>query len=245
MRRVFLGLAIGAVTVVGLWSAPAAGQESASPEQIEAEFVARINALRAEHGLPRFAVHANLVSKARAWSVTMAGEGRIWHSHLPDGIVADWHRLGENVGMGGSVGALHDAFVASPSHYENLVDPGFQYIGIGVTVAGDGTIFVSEEFMETPAAAEPAGAPERTSATAPAVAVDPATRSASGAESDEPEQVAPALASHEEPAAGPSVARERGTSESSSATGPAMALAGILGLAVFGLALVMRRMVLR
>ena len=57
------------------------------------------------------AVDAQLTNKAQAWAKTMADKGDIWHSNLPDGITENWQRLGENVGMGGSVDALHDAFV--------------------------------------------------------------------------------------------------------------------------------------
>lgn len=123
---------------------------------LEAQFVARINQLRASQGLSALEVHPNLVGKARSWAGTMAGEDRIWHSNLPDGITADWHTLGENVGMGPSVESLHDAFVASPSHYENLVKPEFEYVGVGVVVNADGTIFVAEEFMTLRPSAQPA-----------------------------------------------------------------------------------------
>jgi hypothetical protein len=129
----------------------------------EASFVARINSLRVSKGLNALQVHPNLVSKARSWAQTMGAAGRIWHSTLSDGITADWQKLGENVGMGGTVDALHAAFVASPHHYENLVDPDFTYVGVGVVVV-NGTIYVSETFMEL----------QSSSATAP-VATAPVT----------------------------------------------------------------------
>ena len=125
----------------------------------EEEFVAKINDLRAAQGLAQLTVHGELAAKARDWAQTMAEGGDIWHSNLPDGITVQWRRLGENVGTGGTVDALHQAFVDSPSHYENLVDPGFRYVGIGVFLDADETIFVSEVFMELasqPAPATPA-----------------------------------------------------------------------------------------
>ncbi len=85
--------------------------------------------------------------KARAWAQTMADAHHISHSHLSDGVSADWRRLGENVGTGPSVDAIHTALVHSPEHYRNLMDPGFRYVGVGV-VSINGTIFVSEVFME-------------------------------------------------------------------------------------------------
>ena len=113
----------------------------------EASFVAKINDLRASKGLPALQVDGQLVAKARAWSAGMAAAGKIWHSTLSDGITLDWKKLGENVGMGGSVDGLHTAFVNSPHHYENLVDPAFGYVGVGIVMNGS-TIYVTEEFMQ-------------------------------------------------------------------------------------------------
>ncbi len=113
----------------------------------ETTFVAGINALRASKGLPVLSVHSNLTSKARAWAQTMADKSTIWHSVLSDGITADWQKLGENVGRGGSVAGLELAFAASPLHYANLIDPTFDTIGLGVVRGAGDIIFVAEEFM--------------------------------------------------------------------------------------------------
>ncbi len=170
MKKLFaaLALTLAVLTLPTAASADTVGDEAA--------FVARINELRASKGLAALQVHPNLVDKARGWAATMADAGRIWHSTLSDGITADWAKLGENVGMGGSVQSLHDAFVASPKHYANLVDPDFGYIGIGVVYSG-GTIFVSEMFMKLYSApatvAPPAPAPPAPPAPAPAPAPKP------------------------------------------------------------------------
>ena len=138
-------LALGLILAIGVAFFPASAQADTVSD--EATFVAKINALRASQGLAALQVNDNLVAKARGWAATMAAAGRIWHSTLSDGITADWQKLGENVGMGGSVDGLHNAFVASPHHYENLVDPAFTQIGIGIAMSGS-TIFVAEEFMQ-------------------------------------------------------------------------------------------------
>jgi len=176
MRKIVVVLAVFA-TLSLAGASPAAAQEP-GPVEMEREFVSLINDLRATQGLSALAVHDELVGKARRWSATMAAEGDIWHSDLRDGITVAWRRLGENVGMGGSVRSLHDAFVASPHHYENLVDPGFNYVGLGVVVDPDGTIFVSQEFMElapAPASASPSPAPSAaaTSGGEPGTAASP------------------------------------------------------------------------
>jgi len=163
MRKLVFGL----ILALGVSLFPAGAHADTVSD--EASFVAKINDLRASKGLPALEVNANLVAKARLWAAGMAVAGRIWHSTLPDGITEDWKKLGENVGMGGSVDGLHNAFVASPHHYENLVDPAFGYVGIGVVMNGS-TIYVSEVFMQLmPAKAAPVIAPTTTSTSAPRV----------------------------------------------------------------------------
>ena len=54
--------------------------------------------------------------------------------------------MGENVGIGPNVGAIHQAFLASPEHYRNLADPVFTHVGIGVFVDGAGRTWTAHEF---------------------------------------------------------------------------------------------------
>jgi len=161
MRR-FIATAL--VALVGAVAFPLAAHAAEDTAADEAAFVSKINALRAGKGLATFAVDPVLTAKARAWAQTMADKGTIWHSNLPDGVTENWQRLGENVGMGGSVDSLHDAFVNSPHHYENLVDPGFRFVGLGV-VDSNGTLYVSEVFMEL--ASQPAPTASRSASGTP------------------------------------------------------------------------------
>ncbi len=139
------GRLYGLILVIGVSLFPATAQADTVSD--EAAVVAKINDLRAGRGLPALQVNENLVAKARAWSAEMASAGRIRHSTLSDGITEDWKKLGENVGMGASAERLHAEFVASPRHYENLVDPAFGHVGVGVVTNGE-TIYVSEVFMQ-------------------------------------------------------------------------------------------------
>ena len=171
MRKLVFGL----IVALGVSLFPAGAHADTVTD--EASFVAKINDLRTSKGLPALQVNANLVAKARGWAAGMAAAGRIWHSTLSDGITADWQKLGENVGMGGSVDGLHAAFVASPHHYENLVDPAFGQVGIGIAMSGSGTMFVAEEFMELmPTTATPVVTPHP--AIAPPVKLVAATKPA-------------------------------------------------------------------
>jgi len=141
--------------------------------QNEAAFVNDINRLRAGRGLAALRVRPNLTGKARQWATTMAAAGTIWHSRISNGITLQWQKLGENVGMGASERHLHAAFVASGHHLENLLDPTFRYIGVGVVFDSTGKMFVSEVFMQPPAPMRLARAPERRTAALRATAVQP------------------------------------------------------------------------
>jgi hypothetical protein len=147
-----------------LMTGVAAGSARADASQ-EADFVSRINALRTGLGLVPLHVDAQLTGIARSWAQHMAGAGNISHrSNLADGVTAVWHLLGENVGVGNTVAELEAAFVASPHHYENLVNPDFRGIGVGV-VAGNGQLWVAEEFIAYARSSAPAPTP--TTSTAP------------------------------------------------------------------------------
>jgi uncharacterized protein YkwD len=182
MRKLVLGLIL-ALGVMPFLAADA----KADTVSDEAAFVTKINALRAGKGLAPLTVNANLTAKARTWSAGMAAAGKIWHSTLSDGVTEDWRKLGENVGMGGSVDGLHTAFVNSPHHYDNLVDPAFGYVGIGIVMNGN-TIYVTEVFMQlmpvkTPVVSLPiltptTSAPATTTTTKPKAVVAASTKPA-------------------------------------------------------------------
>lgn len=127
---------------------PGPGTAAAQSEPAAAqEFVQRINQLRASRNLGPLVVDAELTRLADEWTGVMLAQGEIFHAEdLSVGVTSNWQKLGENVGVGGTVPALHDAFVASPGHLANLVDPA--YTRIGVAVRRDGNrIFTTHRFM--------------------------------------------------------------------------------------------------
>ena len=105
----------------------------------------------------------------------MAGQGRIFHtSNLSNGITANWVKLGENVGVGADVAVLFQAFVDSPTHYANLVDPRYTTIGVGVVVSGD-RIFTAHRFMAVEPVAPPPPPPPPPAPTVPPTTAPPVT----------------------------------------------------------------------
>ena len=154
MRRLVLLVVAVFVLALGVAASPAAAQTD--PVAAEAEFVASINSLRASKGLSQLEVHGELVALGRSWAAEMAKVDRISHNpNLANAVKADWQKLGENVGVGMSVPRLHQAFIDSPTHYKNLVDPAWTHIGVGVVLGRDGALFTSHQFMQL-RASEPA-----------------------------------------------------------------------------------------
>jgi cell division septation protein DedD len=162
-------------------SPAAAGPED--PTTDEARFVALINEARARNGVGPLTVDGELTVLARDWAAQMAAAGGISHAKpISAGVTQDWQKLGENVGRGPSVDPIMDAFIASPGHYANLMDPAFTRIGVGV-VWSDGVLYTTHRFMQLrgesapvpPATtAAPAPVPPTTERPAPAPTTPPA-----------------------------------------------------------------------
>jgi hypothetical protein len=172
LRGLIVGTALLAAAV-GFVPATSAG---ASNPGAASQFISLTNSLRASRGLPALQVDGTLTAKAQGWAQHMADTGVLSHSTLTSGLPGNWKRVGENVGRGGDVTSVHNAFIASASHLANLVDPGFQYIGVGVVDIAGG-LYVAEVFMQTasqPSAPAPsAGTPTSQTGSSRPVAAAP------------------------------------------------------------------------
>jgi hypothetical protein len=171
--------------------APAAHADSGSEE---AQFLALTNQLRSSLGIQTLAPNAQLTSMARNWSAHMASQGTISHNpSLTSQAPSNWQQLGENVGMGGAVGAIQTAFINSPHHYENLANGAYNQVGIGV-VDSNGTIFVTVDFMGAPTGGSSSAAPKATaprSTSAPRAAAPAAPRTTTPRPATTPTPAAP------------------------------------------------------
>lgn len=168
-RRSSLLVASAAAIVLTFGLAPAAGAApttlrsaaaASSDPGTESAFVASVNGVRQSHGLAPLQVYGELVGIARGWSDHMAGVGGISHNpNLSGAVSAPWRKLGENVGVGYDVSGLMSAFVNSPAHYKNIVDPQFNYIGVGVSYGADGRMYTTHDFMYVDEGGDPPAAP--------------------------------------------------------------------------------------
>lgn len=105
-----------------------------------------INSVRIAAGLAPLVEDPALAATARAWSYKMRDDG--WLSHDPDlaqRLRPGVRHVGQNVGYGPDVKIIEHRFVESRSHYLNLVDPDFAYVGVGV-ITQSGSLWVTTEF---------------------------------------------------------------------------------------------------
>jgi uncharacterized protein YkwD len=114
----------------------------------EASFRGYINGARSNHGVRTLHMGNRLVAIARRHSAEMAQANSLYHNPnlATDLRSVQFSIAGENVGVGPSLPILHDAFMASPPHRENVLRPEFEKIGVGVVTSGDGRIWITIVF---------------------------------------------------------------------------------------------------
>ncbi|MEI4272628.1 CAP domain-containing protein [Klenkia sp. LSe6-5] len=144
-------------------SAPAAGPDAPAEDQIARAVFDRVNAERVERGLAEVSWNEGLATLARDWSEQMAGSGEFVHQDLRPvlqgdrlpGLVA----LGENIFTSSGpvpAGTVHVEWMRSDEHRANLLDPGWDRLGIGVVCAADGSVWATQEFGRTAGSDRPA-----------------------------------------------------------------------------------------
>ncbi|MFW2332224.1 CAP domain-containing protein [Ilumatobacter sp.] len=99
-----------------------------------AESLALLNQLRAAHGAGPVTYDANMSAQAMAWSQEMSRSG-FRHSSLGYAENIAWHSQSS---MSPSVAAttLHNMWVNSPGHFQNMINPRWTKVGIGLHQGG-------------------------------------------------------------------------------------------------------------
>jgi uncharacterized protein YkwD len=116
------------------------------PTTDESVFASSINATRVARKLPPLAFDDGFHAKALAWSTQMANAQKLSHSPLKTWYPPGWKALGENVGVGPSLPDLAAAFIASPAHLQNMIDPRFKRMSVAVVKRGN-VYWVTEVFV--------------------------------------------------------------------------------------------------
>jgi uncharacterized protein YkwD len=123
---------------------------------MEREIFDRVNAERDERGLEPVGWDEDLAELARDWSREMADSGQLRHqdlrSVLQDRQVEGYASLGENIFSGrGQVnaGRIHKGWMRSEDHRGNVLEPGWDRLGVGVVCTEDGATWATQEFGRT------------------------------------------------------------------------------------------------
>ena len=140
-----IGLLVG-LLLVGLTAGPSSAIERTGRR---ARMVSLTNQDRVERDRRYLGFAARLSRYAKQHSARMARRGHIFHSserQLRRALGGyDWSLGGENVGVGGSLESLQDAFMASRSHRQNILRRAYERIAVGI-VRVDDRIWVTVSF---------------------------------------------------------------------------------------------------
>jgi hypothetical protein len=176
-------LSIVATAFVG--SAALASPAFASPA---GDLGVATNASRTSDGLPALALNAQLNAVAQAWADRLAAADVLSHNPALRNQVSDWSVLGENVGMAGDVPTVQGAFMASPPHRANILDPRYTQMGVGSATSiypscGCKVLWVVVDFrrpmsVATPPAPKTTPTPVKPATVKPANPVKPVTKTA-------------------------------------------------------------------
>ena len=132
--------------MIVLAAAVALALSACSPQQVDS--FQRLNDDRGANGLIGVGSNETLMAKAQAWSDYLASVGSLQHSNVAESVDPGWWMLGENVGYGPSIEAVQHVFMQSPGHRANILNPEFNWAGTGVSVSGNGTVYVVQVFAK-------------------------------------------------------------------------------------------------
>jgi hypothetical protein len=128
--------------------------EGAGSNQLRAALTAMIDGVRRSQGLPSLGRDGRLDTLAQAHADAMRRSERTAHD-VGDGSplervarVMAARRVGENVARARTLQRAHRVLWDSPSHRGNLLDAGFDALGIGVVRTDDGDVMVCELFVD-------------------------------------------------------------------------------------------------
>jgi uncharacterized protein YkwD len=148
-RRRLLASAVVLILAVLVIVVPATLFRARALSSTASDFVNRINNVRTSRGLAPLVVDGNLTALAEQHSLDMANSGRLVHSgSLSAGVALPWAKLGENIGMGSNTDLVWGAFLSSPVHFGNIVNPSYTHIGLGVVVDANGNQWTTQRFLQ-------------------------------------------------------------------------------------------------
>lgn len=155
-RRVAMWLVLSVIISIAVVAT--AGRADAAPTDIEQCFLDKINDERADVGAPPLRWAPDLEDYTRQHSADMSGWGELIHSTgstLGAAIPSGWTSWGENIGWQSypslpDCTALHEAFMNSTGHRNNLLNASYRFAATGSHVDADGELWTTHVFFSNP-----------------------------------------------------------------------------------------------
>jgi hypothetical protein len=126
-------------------------------EEIETDLFDLINRERAKRGITLLQTSKSLIPLARRHSQDMAARSELTHISIDGKTYAErlkeagvfFRGTGENVAFSQSFlpEAIHHSFMKSKGHRENILDPRFDSVGIGVFFREDEGYYITQDFL--------------------------------------------------------------------------------------------------
>ncbi len=140
------------------------------------EYYSLINSLRTSKGLPALQVDSALAASSQRWTEQMASTMTLSHDPNLASAVSGWTKIGENVGTGPTTTSIWEAFLGSPPHLTNLLEPSYTHVGVGILVDSRGAQWTAHRFARYPTPSPTTTAPSAPAPTpAPAPTAPPAS----------------------------------------------------------------------
>lgn len=143
-------------TSAGAGSPPAGSQPASTEERTARALFDRVNDERQERGLGPVQWNDQLAQVARQWSAEMAERRTFEHQDIQALLESDrlngFRSVGENIFQASApvpAGTIHVGWMRSDSHRPNILNPGWDRLGVGVHCADDGSVWATQEFGRT------------------------------------------------------------------------------------------------
>jgi uncharacterized protein YkwD len=137
----------------------------ASPTAEEQQLLDLVNKERLKNGMAALRTDPKLLQMARDYGHEMAKNeffghispvsGNLFNRFSKSDVRKDWQLAGENLAISATVENAHTGLMGSPKHRENLLDPRYTDVGIGVVKGPTGKMVV-QEFAAYPPEMQPA-----------------------------------------------------------------------------------------
>jgi hypothetical protein len=165
--RLVLALFVAASFVLaGVVVPVAVSPASAAASDIET-IITKTNQARTAKGLKPLVHNTRIDKVAQAWAVQMSKKGMVHNPNVGAQIPAGWNIWAENIAWNYSSQTVVQAWLNSPGHKANIMDPKATDIGVGFYVDSSGSLWAVQDFAayKTPTAPIAAATPKITGTT--------------------------------------------------------------------------------